>query len=391
MKSINAFIVLVMLLSSMASCLPGSTAKIQPDANLNVDSLKQFATGHYEMQLKGYGFVNGQPAECDTCKGFVRRIALKENLTFADSTVDASSKTTLANSSGTWTFINDSVVTLIGTGKATFLLIEKANEQLRVVHHDGSLLEEEDSKQLVYKKTMDAEKNEADTTAMKVDFKMLGTEPFWNATLTEGQNPTLRYVPMDGPVEEYAMPFLGFSFNPIGKNSYHSKSRNASLLIVNTKCSDGMSDKVYWYEVTLELGNGTLHGVGEFTDGRRGYVMEEALSESNSLLDGKWHLAFVNDQLWESPKPIEIEINMAEKSYVGNNGCNQIFGDLNYDVKKQSIEIKPGGSTKMACVDYNENSYMQLFIGQHEIQSNLEGTELTLRQNSKRLRFERTR
>lgn len=68
-------------------------------------------------------------------------------------------------------------------------------------------------------------------------------------------------------------------------------------------------------------------------------------------LNQRWELTEINSTTYESnttSKAIELLVNVLEKKFSGNDGCNQIFGDLD-QMDNQNITFGMIGSTRMAC------------------------------------------
>lgn len=90
---------------------------------------------------------------------------------------------------------------------------------------------------------------------------MLGTEPFWNITVT---GTTARYSNPDHP-EGNEFPVERFAGN--GGLSFSGSFAGAPVTATLTpgQCSDGMSDRSFPFVATIALGGETLKGCG-YTD-----------------------------------------------------------------------------------------------------------------------------
>jgi uncharacterized membrane protein len=90
---------------------------------------------------------------------------------------------------------------------------------------------------------------------------MLGTEPFWNITVT---GTTARYSNPDHP-EGTEFPVERFAGN--GGLSFTGSLAGAPVTATLTpgQCSDGMSDRTFPFVATIALGGETLKGCG-YTD-----------------------------------------------------------------------------------------------------------------------------
>jgi len=86
--------------------------------------------------------------------------------------------------------------------------------------------------------------------------KALGTEPFWSLAIDGG---AIAYSTVDQPkpvVGRAVRSEEGSALNLAGTLA----GRTATVRVVPATCSDGMSDRVYPYAVTVELGTETLRG-----------------------------------------------------------------------------------------------------------------------------------
>lgn len=85
-------------------------------------------------------------------------------------------------------------------------------------------------------------------------YRALGTEPFWSLTIDKV---TIRYEPADGRRITVAKP------RPIvGINGELYRTPRITVDITHTRCSDGMSDRVYADTVQLRIGRWTYQGCG---------------------------------------------------------------------------------------------------------------------------------
>lgn len=92
---------------------------------------------------------------------------------------------------------------------------------------------------------------EAPAPAVPVKFRALGTEPFWNAEITDG---TLRYTT---PEDQNGQRARVSRINKAGGAEFSGKLGTAAVhLNVNRQnCSDGMSDRTYRFTAILTIGS----------------------------------------------------------------------------------------------------------------------------------------
>jgi uncharacterized membrane protein len=108
---------------------------------------------------------------------------------------------------------------------------------------------------------IDPEGKAFDKVAPEEAVTMLGTEPFWNISIT---GTTARYSNPDHP-EGYEFPVERFAGN--GGLGFSGKLAGAPVTATLTpgECSDGMSDRTFPFVATIALGGETLKGCG-YTD-----------------------------------------------------------------------------------------------------------------------------
>jgi uncharacterized membrane protein len=100
---------------------------------------------------------------------------------------------------------------------------------------------------------------------VKIDeFTSVGTEPFWNVTVSQSG---IVYSSPDAKKQTfpYVRPIKATGRPADLVRVYRLQGKPNSMLIIkkDTNCSDGMSDKQYPYSTTLILNNTVLEGCAE--------------------------------------------------------------------------------------------------------------------------------
>lgn len=100
--------------------------------------------------------------------------------------------------------------------------------------------------------------------AFPASFRALGTEPFWAIHVSDG---TLRYMTPENQ-EGTVVPFTRIPAGD-GEVSLDAVLNGRKLHLAGriAECSDGMSDRVYPFTVTVTLGDGTLEGCARPIEG----------------------------------------------------------------------------------------------------------------------------
>lgn len=213
-------------------------------------------------------------------------------------------------------------------------------------------------------KDADKEVNGTDSLSVKKDtvaqiekgsdafFKASGTEPFWGIEIT---NDSVRFTSPETEKNftlRYEKPNRAMDANVI---SYEAKSDSIYLkfTIQQGKCSDGMSDNEYNYNVRASLKRGKDKDFKELK-GCGNYIVDKQLQGNWVLeeLEGKK----INPKDFEKKLP-GIEINAEESKFTGFAGCNGMGGKLFYETGV--LRFTDVFTTEMMCPNYDKE---KLFV-----------------------------
>lgn len=162
----------------------------------------------------------------------------------------------------------------------------------------------------------------------RAPYRALGTEPFWSLTI-DGR--TIRYEPASGRPISVAKP------RPIvGINGELYRTQRITVDITHTRCSDGMSDRVYADTVRVRIGRQALDGCG-------GQIVSDG--ETNALT-GTWRIDALNG------RPLRLE-RPATVTFAGNRMSGKIcngFGGT-YRFERGTLTTRDIIGTQMACMD----------------------------------------
>lgn len=159
-------------------------------------------------------------------------------------------------------------------------------------------------------------------------YRALGTEPFWSLTI-DGRS--IRYEPAGGRPISVARP------RPIvGINGELYRTQRMTVDITHTRCSDGMSDRIYADTVRVRIGRQALNGCG-------GRIVSDGEA---TALTGTWRIAALNG------RPVRLE-RPATVTFAGNRVSGRIcngFGGT-YRFERGTLTTREIVGTKMACMD----------------------------------------
>ena len=192
-----------------------------------------------------------------------------------------------------------------------------------------------------------------------IDFKGIGTEPFWGVRIDAEKgiyfdNPAFDYVIETGvPKFVPIMDVTGFAY--IGESEKYS----IHVQVIKQECSDGMSDNVYPYAVKVMLTDKVSSDISEF-NGCGSYTADLRLNDIWVLesLNGKE----ITKEQYMKKRPY-VEFKLDKNRIGGNSGCNNFFGKVEVKSSKIVIDEKIG-STMMACPDMSlEKEFTQTIAG----------------------------
>jgi len=184
------------------------------------------------------------------------------------------------------------------------------------------------------------------------DFTATGTEPFWSVKINENKeiyfNSLKDELTFTTGIPEYSETDKD-NFSYSGKSDKYK----INVFIKKSECSDGMSDNVYPYSVSVtfsEINSNSfseLKGCGQYT--------------SDYRLDDIWVLDKIKDKQFSKDdyetRPY-MELKIRDSRVYGNAGCNTFLGKI--EIKGHKIAFsKNMNLTKMYC---DKISLEQVFI-----------------------------
>lgn len=188
-------------------------------------------------------------------------------------------------------------------------------------------------------------------------YQATGTEPFWNLELngremvfTEANAPGVRIAE---PLPKVIHGFAGDIYN----------ARRIGLNIVrNTRCSDGMSDRIFPDRVQVRVDERSFEGCGGEV------VMPDQLAGSS------WTVESVNQRATGGGD--RFAMRFEADRLIGIVGCNRLSGSYRFD--GQTFNPGPVAATRMACRDMRFETEALLILSQPAVTSWGAGDRLTL-------------
>lgn len=185
-------------------------------------------------------------------------------------------------------------------------------------------------------------------------FHAIGTEPFWRLEIAEEGIRFMGIEETDKFDTPHTEPIRAMDAN-VTLYKLLTESGEMNITISQVNCSDNMTDKLYDYNVNIELKRGAqakstnYSGCGDYIADYRLYdiwLLEELESK------------IVVNENFSGEIPI-LEINASEKKFMGNGGCNRISGTLFQE--RELLRFTNMISTKMGCDSENlESIYLKV-------------------------------
>jgi len=166
---------------------------------------------------------------------------------------------------------------------------------------------------------------DSDQASATVNYRALGTEPFWSLVITDGE--MLLETPDSRPLR--SRPFTARpSFN-----GWRYVSDRMTVDVTFTPCSDGMSDRTYKDSVTVEVGDRVYRGCGG------------GISAPKNLAGTSWTIESINGQAVHPQQKAQVTFGDGRLS--ATLGCNRLMAE--YSFTKGKLSSGPVASPRMAC------------------------------------------
>ena len=173
-------------------------------------------------------------------------------------------------------------------------------------------------------------------------YRAVGTEPFWHLVIGER---TLVFTEANAPgvevVQPKPRPIIGFA------GEIYQTPR-IGVNIVHTRCSDGMSDRIYPDKVQVRVDGRAFEGCG-------GAPLPPA-----TLAGSSWIVEAVNGRQTSGGERFQLRFEGERMS--GRFGCNSMSGG--YSVNGSSMTAGNLAMTRMACPDMSFEADAERILSQ---------------------------
>jgi heat shock protein HslJ len=169
---------------------------------------------------------------------------------------------------------------------------------------------------------------EAGNTSDRTSYKALGTEPFWSLTLADG------VMTFTDAGNEEEVRVTDYQARP-SFNGWRYVSAKITADVTFSRCSDGMSERIYKDTVTVKVGEREYKGCGG------GIVPPDTLERT------AWRVSSINGA--QIPTDQGALVAFGDGRMSGSVGCNRLGAD--YKFANSALSFGAVMSTKMACPD----------------------------------------
>jgi uncharacterized membrane protein len=222
------------------------------------DSAKTQAPVVDSVALRTAGIYGGY-VPCADCEGILTYLSLNPDMTYKLEETYYKKDDKVVRTTSTWKMENGKVV-LYDNDKIRLSFLPEENKLWQLDHEGNRISGNLGDKYVLNKQEI------ADKTRLKekadagIDFIGHGNEPFWSVEIDKGNKITFSSPNLKEPVSvPYAESVLT---NNIREYHIQSEATKLDITISPQFCSDGMSDFLYEYKVTVKYNNKDFSGCG---------------------------------------------------------------------------------------------------------------------------------
>ncbi len=231
------------------------------DAN-KTEGKEDSATGKLKIidsiALRSSGLYSGV-VPCADCEGIITHLLLNPDLTFRLEEIYSKKDDKVNRTNGSWKMENGKIE-LYANNELVVSYLGEGEKLLQLDHAGNRISGNLGHKYVLDRKPIADKKNWKEKSDAGIDFIGMGNEPFWGLEIDKGNK-----ISFNNP--DMKEPFNSTYIAPISSNGnqeYHIESGTAKLDIIITPqfCSDGMSDFVYDYSISIDYNGKKYSGCG---------------------------------------------------------------------------------------------------------------------------------
>jgi len=316
---------------------------------------------------------------CADCPGISYELELNQDSSYTEKMVYQERSGKVMETSGTFSFSDDGIVTLDKEEKNGMGLFKVHADSLQLLDSEGNPVAGDLANLYYLKKDKPANFNMDLKEESFIGFKATGNEPFWSVEIDFNKHMTFR--PMEGetlvtPVPEPVRP------QDVNAVSFNAETEKGTLhvTIFKKKCQDTMSGKEFGHEVKVSIKMANEDQFKEYS-GCGDY-------QGDYRLNDVWALETINGETAISEgKAPNLEFNLVENRFYGFGGCNRIHGQITID--KQKVTFGKVISTMMACPNLEKETIFTQKLNEQTYNFKFEEGKLILSNEANQLSFKK--
>lgn len=298
--------------------------------------------------LNGSTFTGVIP--CADCEGIAYRLSLKKDQRFETSSVYIGKSNQAFTERGNWTVKGDSLLVLNPSEESPRQFKIK-NNQLIMLDREGNEVSGSLAKMYVLGEadSLGTDRRWEERRKQGIDFRAVGNEPSWSLDIDFDKMMTFKTLNGDSILT----PIPQMQQDTTTKaRVWNARVESGSLQVemYPTGCVDDMSGEVFGYRVSVNYGDQSYSGCGNFIN-------------NTYKLNDFWSLyklnrsEIIDDETSQGGRELPtLQFNLAENKVYGNTGCNQLNGTI--ALQDSSLSFSKMVTTKRACLGDLESRFL---------------------------------
>jgi uncharacterized membrane protein len=237
----------------LCACNNSANNKITKD-----DSAKAKSVVIDSFALKATGIYGGY-VPCADCEGIITYLLLKPDMTYRLEETYYKKDEKVYPTNGNWKMENGKII-LYDNNEVRVSFLPDGNKLWQLDSEGNRISGNLGDKYVLNRQEMAGKERLKEKADAGIDFIGHGNEPFWGLEIDKGNKIIFNQPDMKEPVStSYAEPIISN-----GVREYHIQTEATKLDITISPqfCSDGMSDFLYEYKVSLKYNGKSYSGCG---------------------------------------------------------------------------------------------------------------------------------
>ncbi|MCW9707479.1 copper resistance protein NlpE N-terminal domain-containing protein [Fodinibius salsisoli] len=288
---------------------------------------------------------------CADCPGILYEISFDETQKYSASSIYIGESNRPFTESGSWSVENDTLIVLKGDSGDQARQFALDDSSLVMLDQEGNRITGSLADHYVLDLKDASDKDDsmkwAELREQGVDFRAAGNEPFWGLAIDYDSE--MNFHTLGGDSIQVPVPDMEQDTASAARTLVtETESGVLTVALHPTGCIDNMSGEVFTHGVVVDYDGTSYRGCGNVINDRY------SLHDFWTLHALKGKEVSKQDSLRKVP---DLQFDLKNNKVYGNNGCNQINGNL-VTVTDDSLSFGQMISTKMACPGDMEARFM---------------------------------